>query len=308
MLVVFGSMVHDKKVLGICGEMTLSNSKQSIIIMMQVYEYFISYHVAKAFESLFGCLPGCFTLFCLCTADTHKPLLVLNRMILDYFQNHIDTLHMKNLLYLREDCDLTTLLLKHFPMHKTQFVRDAHGFMVMPDDWKILLSQRCHWINLTVRNLGELMLLDQLIGFCCFLMEFIVMMHLVSMLIQPVTMAYVSVLRWFGLCATHASCRIDHLLDRFGHQQGKHHSYHLAHHDWCPVWSSSSRFHPSTQLGHGQMDGVLHPRHSYLVHASDLFLLAHGQLLMGGNTCHALGEAGKKIILHVHWAHALCLD
>ena len=199
-LVVYCSMVHDKKVLGVCGETTLSNAKQSIITMMQVYEYFISHHMAKAFESLFGsvtCLPGCFTLFRLRTADTHKPLLISNHMISDYSQNRVDTLHMKNLLHLGEDRYLTTLLLKHFPMNKTQFVRDAHAFTVAPDDWKILLSQRRRWINSTVHNLGELMFLDQLCGFCCFSMRFIVMMDLVSTLIQPVTVAYVSILHWF---------------------------------------------------------------------------------------------------------------
>jgi chitin synthase len=161
----FCSMVHDKKVLGVCGETTLSNAKQSIITMMQVYEYFISHHMAKAFESLFGsvtCLPGCFTLFRLCTADTHKPLLISNQMISDYSQNRVDTLHMKNLLHLGEDRYLTTLLLKPLSTHKTQFIRDAHAYTVAPDDWVILLSQLCRWINSTVHNLGERMFLDQL--------------------------------------------------------------------------------------------------------------------------------------------------
>ncbi|KIJ64935.1 glycosyltransferase family 2 protein [Hydnomerulius pinastri MD-312] len=191
---LISAMIHDKKVLGVCGETELANAKQSIITMMQVYEYFISHHMAKAFESLFGsvtCLPGCFTLFRLRTADTHKPLLISNQMIGDYSQNRVDTLHMKNLLHLGEDRYLTTLLLKHFPMHKTQFIRDAHAFTVAPDDWKILLSQRRRWINSTVHNLGELMFLDQLCGFCCFSMRFIVMMDLVSTLIQPVTVAYI---------------------------------------------------------------------------------------------------------------------
>ncbi|KAH7883110.1 glycosyltransferase family 2 protein [Phlebopus sp. FC_14] len=191
---LISAMIHDKKVLGVCGETELANAKQSIITMMQVYEYFISHHMAKAFESLFGsvtCLPGCFTLFRLRTADTHKPLLISNQMIQDYSQNRVDTLHMKNLLHLGEDRYLTTLLLKHFPMHKTQFIRDAHAFTVAPDDWKILLSQRRRWINSTVHNLGELMFLDQLCGFCCFSMRFIVMMDLVSTLIQPVTVAYI---------------------------------------------------------------------------------------------------------------------
>jgi chitin synthase len=199
-LIVLCSMVHDKKVLGVCGETMLSNAKQSIITMMQVYKYFISHHMAKVFESLFGsvmCLPGCFTLFHLRTTDTNKPLLISNHMTSDYSQNRIDTLHMKNLLHLGEDRYLTTLLLKHFPMNKIQFIRDAHAWTVAPDDWKILLSQRRCWINSTVHNLGELMFWDQLCGFCCFSMRFIVMMDLVSTLIQPVTVAYVSVFCWF---------------------------------------------------------------------------------------------------------------
>jgi hypothetical protein len=41
----------------------------------------------------------------------------------------VDTLHMKNLLHLGEGRCLTTLLLKQFPLFKTQFVRDAHAFV-----------------------------------------------------------------------------------------------------------------------------------------------------------------------------------
>ncbi|KDQ56608.1 glycosyltransferase family 2 protein [Jaapia argillacea MUCL 33604] len=191
---LISAMIRDKKLLGVCGETELANAKQSIITMMQVYEYFLSHHMAKAFESLFGsvtCLPGCFTLYRLRTPDSHKPLLISNQMVQDYSENRVDTLHMKNLLHLGEDRYLTTLLLKHFPNFKTQFVRDAHAYTVAPDDWKVLLSQRRRWINSTVHNLGELMFLDQLCGFCCFSMRFIVMMDLVSTLIQPVTVAYI---------------------------------------------------------------------------------------------------------------------
>lgn len=150
--------------------------------------------MAKAFESLFGsvtCLPGCFTLYRIRTPDTHKPLLISNQIIQDYSENRVDTLHMKNLLHLGEDRYLTTLLLKHFPLFKTQFVRDAHAFTVAPDDWKVLLSQRRRWINSTVHNLGELVFLEQLCGFCCFSMRFVVMIDLVSTLTQPVTVGYV---------------------------------------------------------------------------------------------------------------------
>ncbi|KAG6837153.1 hypothetical protein H0H93_013743 [Arthromyces matolae] len=191
---LISAMIHDKKLLGVCGETQLANAKQSLITMMQVYEYFISHHMAKAFESLFGsvtCLPGCFTLYRLRTPDTHKPLLISNQIIEDYSENRVDTLHMKNLLHLGEDRYLTTILLKHFPMCKTQFVRDARAYTVAPDDWKVLLSQRRRWINSTVHNLGELMFLDQLCGFCCFSMRFIVMIDLISTLTQPVTVLYI---------------------------------------------------------------------------------------------------------------------
>jgi hypothetical protein len=59
-------MVHDKKLICVCGETSLANAKQLLITMMQVYEYFISHHMAGAFESLFGsvtCLPCCFALY-----------------------------------------------------------------------------------------------------------------------------------------------------------------------------------------------------------------------------------------------------
>ena len=52
---------NDSKIAGICGETSLDNEDRSWWTMIQVYEYYISHHLAKAFESLFGsvtCLPG----------------------------------------------------------------------------------------------------------------------------------------------------------------------------------------------------------------------------------------------------------
>lgn len=52
---------HDARIAGICGETSLQNEERSWWTMIQVYEYYISHHLAKAFESLFGsitCLPG----------------------------------------------------------------------------------------------------------------------------------------------------------------------------------------------------------------------------------------------------------
>lgn len=52
---------NDAKIAGICGETSLQNEERSWWTMIQVYEYYISHHLSKAFESLFGsvtCLPG----------------------------------------------------------------------------------------------------------------------------------------------------------------------------------------------------------------------------------------------------------
>jgi chitin synthase len=55
------SCANDSKIAGICGETSLENEERSWWTMIQVYEYYISHHLSKAFESLFGsvtCLPG----------------------------------------------------------------------------------------------------------------------------------------------------------------------------------------------------------------------------------------------------------
>lgn len=241
--------------------------------------------MAKAFESLFGsvtCLPGCFTLYRLRTADTHKPLLISNQIVDDYKENRVDTLHMKNLLHLGEDRYLTTLLLKHFPLNKTQFVRDAHAFTVAPDDWQVLLSQRRRWINSTVHNLGELVFLEQLCGFCCFSMRFVVMIDLVSTLIQPVTVAYVS---RFSCSQTVASLhatptdRISHLPHRWS---GQIDPDIVPCHDRGCLRSSSIRLCHSPEVGHDWLDGVLHPRDpSILLPASTVFFLEDGRFFLG---------------------------
>jgi len=191
------AFMHDTKVMGLCGETTLTNEKDSWVTMIQVYEYYISHHLAKAFESLFGsvtCLPGCFCMYRVRTPDSHKPLLVSNQVIEDYSENQVDTLHKKNLLHLGEDRYLTTLMMKHFPSFKMSFVPDAQCKTYAPDQWSVLLSQRRRWINSTVHNLMELVFLPQLCGFCCFSMRFVVMIDLFATLIMPATVGYLAFL------------------------------------------------------------------------------------------------------------------
>ncbi|KAF2713344.1 glycosyltransferase family 2 protein [Pleomassaria siparia CBS 279.74] len=184
---------NDSKIAGICGETSLENEERSWWTMIQVYEYYISHHLSKAFESLFGsvtCLPGCFCMYRLRTADKGKPLIIADKVIKEYADPDVDTLHKKNLLSLGEDRYLTTLMTKHFPGMSFKFVPDAYALTAAPETWSILLSQRRRWINSTIHNLGELMFLKDMCGFCCFSMRFVVMVDLFGTIILPATCGY----------------------------------------------------------------------------------------------------------------------
>ncbi|KAN0061227.1 hypothetical protein ACQY0O_006967 [Thecaphora frezii] len=183
----------DSRIIAICGETSLDNAEGSWWTMIQVYEYYISHHLSKAFESLFGsvtCLPGCFSMYRIRSSDKGRPLFISNRIIDDYSENRVDTLHKKNLLHLGEDRYLTTLVLKHFPAFRTKFIQDAKAQTAAPDRFGVLLSQRRRWINSTVHNLAELVLMPELCGFCLFSMRFIVFIDLLGTIILPATAIY----------------------------------------------------------------------------------------------------------------------
>lgn len=188
---------HNAKIAGICGETSLQNEERSWWTMIQVYEYFISHNLAKAFESLFGsvtCLPGCFTMYRLRTSDRGKPLIIADEIIRDYSDCRVDTLHKKNLLSLGEDRFLTTLMTKHFPYMSYKFTGDAYCQTAAPETWSVLLSQRRRWINSTIHNLVELMWLKDMCGFCCFSMRFVVLIDLTGTIILPATTIYLGYL------------------------------------------------------------------------------------------------------------------
>ncbi|KAI9844600.1 MAG: hypothetical protein M1837_005452 [Sclerophora amabilis] len=191
------SCANDAKIAGICGETSLENEERSWWTMIQVYEYYISHHLAKAFESLFGsvtCLPGCFCMYRLRTADKGRPLIVSDKILNEYADGEVDTLHKKNLLSLGEDRYLTTLMTKHFPYMSYKFIPDAFASTAAPETWSVLLSQRRRWINSTIHNLAELVWLDELCGFCCFSMRFVVFIDLFGTIILPATCAYLAYL------------------------------------------------------------------------------------------------------------------
>ncbi|KAM5348466.1 hypothetical protein ACJ41O_008290 [Fusarium nematophilum] len=188
------AFIDDTRLIAVCGETALTNAKSSFITMIQVYEYWISHNLSKAFESLFGsvtCLPGCFSMYRIRAAETGKPLFVSKDVVEDYSTIRVDTLHMKNLLHLGEDRYLTTLLLKYHSKYKTKYIFSAHAWTIAPDSWAVFLSQRRRWINSTVHNLIELIPMAQLCGFCCFSMRFVVFVDLLSTIVQPVIVMYI---------------------------------------------------------------------------------------------------------------------
>ena len=58
------------------------------------------------------------------------------------------------------------------------------------DEFKVLLSQRRRWINSTVHNLMELVLVRDLCGTFCFSMQFVVFIELIGTLVLPAAIAF----------------------------------------------------------------------------------------------------------------------
>lgn len=128
------------------------------------------------------------------TADKGRPLIISDKVIQEYADCDVDTLHKKNLLSLGEDRYLTTLMTKHFPAMSYKFIPDAYALTAAPETWSVLLSQRRRWINSTIHNLAELVLLKDLCGFCCFSMRFVVFIDLFGTIILPATCIYLGYL------------------------------------------------------------------------------------------------------------------
>lgn len=113
------------------------------------------------------------------------PILANPDIILEYNQNVVVTLHEKNLLLLGEDRFLSTLMLRTFPKRQMMFVPQARCRTVVPDEFKVLLSQRRRWINSTIHNLMELVLVSDLCGIACLSMQFSVFIDLIGTLVLP---------------------------------------------------------------------------------------------------------------------------
>ncbi|KAI9348786.1 chitin synthase-domain-containing protein [Zopfochytrium polystomum] len=181
------ALLNDEKLMGLC-----------------VFEYFISHHLGKAFESFFGgvtCLPGCFCMYRIkgrvVDHNNRKwlvPLLGSEDIIREYSISQVDTLHKKNLFCLGEDRFLTTLMLSQFPKRKLSFVPKALCYTTVPSDFKTLLSQRRRWINSTIHNLLELVFMKNLCGIFCFSMQFVVVLELIGTVVLPAAITFMFVL------------------------------------------------------------------------------------------------------------------
>ncbi|KEZ44618.1 Chitin synthase 4 [Scedosporium apiospermum] len=194
---MISAMVKDPEIMGLCGETKIANKRQSWVSAIQVFEYFISHHLSKSFESVFGgvtCLPGCFCMYRIKAPKGAQnywvPILANPDVVEHYSENVVDTLHKKNLLLLGEDRYLSTLMLRTFPKRKQVFVPQAVCKTTVPDTFSVLLSQRRRWINSTIHNLMELVLVRDLCGTFCFSMQFVVFIELIGTLVLPAAIAF----------------------------------------------------------------------------------------------------------------------
>ncbi|KAJ7657953.1 chitin synthase IV [Mycena rosella] len=215
-------MVHDGEIMGLCGETKIANKAETFVTMIQVFEYYISHHMTKAFESMFGgvtCLPGCFSMYRIKAPKGDSgfwvPILANPDIVEHYSENVVDTLHKKNLLLLGEDRYLTTLMLKTFPKRKNMFCPQAVCKTVVPDTFRVLLSQRRRWINSTIHNLAELILVRDLCGTFCFSMQFVVGMELAGTLVLPAAISFTLYLIIYSVIPGHTNTTVPLVLLAF---------------------------------------------------------------------------------------------
>lgn len=214
---IVSAFEKDAKIMGLCGETEIVNKNESWVTRIQVFEYYISHHLTKNFESVFGgvtCLPGCFCSYRIKIVTdlagdvknyTDKkgstdevwecvPILANPLIVNAYSVYEAKTLHEQNLLHLGEDRYLTTLLMKNFYKRKLVFIPSAKCSTYVPADYKTLRSQRRRWINSTIHNMFELICVDKLCGTFCFSMQFAIGFELFGTLTLPAAIIFTGVL------------------------------------------------------------------------------------------------------------------
>lgn len=74
---------------------------------------------------------------------------------------------------------------------KLKFTSTAKARTTAPNQWQVLISQRRRWINSTVHNLFELLMIRDLCGCFFFSMRFIVLFDLLTTLLSPAGFVYI---------------------------------------------------------------------------------------------------------------------
>ncbi|KAI0225822.1 hypothetical protein L0F63_006717 [Massospora cicadina] len=161
-------LINDPLVRGLCGETKIANKRDSWVTGIQVFE---------VSESVFGGAPK---------GDRDwVPIITKPEIVQEYSQNVVETLHQKNLLPLGED-RFNHPNAAQLPNRKMMFVPQAVCKTVVPDEFSVPLSQRRRWINSTIHNLLELVLVRNLCGTFCFSMQFVIFMELIGTVVLPV--------------------------------------------------------------------------------------------------------------------------
>eukprot|EP00835_Amoeboradix_gromovi_P004305 NODE_328_length_10919_cov_0.472828.p1 type:complete len:867 gc:universal NODE_328_length_10919_cov_0.472828:2766-5366(+) len=204
---LIGAMKNDALIMGMCGETRIVNKSASWVTKIQVFEYYISHHMAKSFESAFGgvtCLPGCFCLYRIKAPKINGdklswiPILAHRDISEQYSKTDVHTLHERNLLLLGEDRFLTTLMLRNFPKRRQIFVPSARCYTEAPTTFNVLIDQRRRWINSTLHNLFELIFVNQLCGVMCCSMQFVVALEVFGTISLPmaIILTYVLIIKY----------------------------------------------------------------------------------------------------------------
>jgi chitin synthase len=96
------TMRNDISVMGVCGETRIANKTASWVTAIQVYEYYVSHHLSKTFESLFGgvtCLPGCFSMYRIKAPKGPDgywvPILANPDVVAKYSENVVDSMFVR---------------------------------------------------------------------------------------------------------------------------------------------------------------------------------------------------------------------
>ncbi len=81
-------------------------------------------------------------------------------------------------------------MLRTFPKRKQVFVPQAVCKTTVPETFSVCSPRGGGWINSTIHNLMELVLVRDLCGTFCFSMQFVIFIELIGTLVLPAAIAF----------------------------------------------------------------------------------------------------------------------